>query len=212
MIDPEDNGDLIIGGIAAVLVLLVILEPRQVGYLLVGGAVVWLFSELSEERTDPVVELLEEPRVEPEESLIGGRIEEIVTPEDYGEIEMTESLAARLDGEAILVLEDDDATIIDELLETVGLGSTSTTVLVDRETASVLEEDQTVAIESQQVTVPLEGIWEASSDVDLDPTIGEQTETSEAVHEVTIEEASSNGDLEELFGDDDRDMPVVRSR
>ena len=211
MIDPEDNGDLIIGGIAAVLVLLVILEPRQVGYLLVGGAIVWVLSELSEERTDPVVELLEEPRVDPEESLVAGRIEEIVTPDDYGDIELSKSLAARLDGEAILVLEDDSATIVDQLLEAVGLGSTSTTVLVDRETASILDEDQTVAIESQQVMVPLEGVWEASSDVDLDPTLGEQTKTSEAVHEVTIEEASG-GNLEELFGDDDRDLPVVRSR
>ena len=212
-----DLGNKVVGGIGATLLLLLLFEPSTVGYLLLGGITVFVASEIlsaREEQTDPVEELLEEPRVEPEERLVGGKISRIVTPDDYESVGMTESLAARLDGEAILVLEDDgEASLIDELLQAVGLESPDTTpVLVDRETASILQEGSICAIESRQVTVPLQGVYEAASDVDLDPDLEDSEQTTESVHEITFEEGSS-GDLGELFDEQSgNNLPVVKGR
>lgn len=199
MVDLSDPGDALPIGIGAVLLLLLLFEPTTVGYLLLGGIVVFVALEILEIRegqTDPVEELLEEPRTEPEEALVGGRISKIVTPQDYANVGMTESLAARLDGEAILLLEEDgESSLVDDVLEAVGYESPDLkSVLVDRETASILHEGAVVAIESQEVMVPLKGVFEARSEVDLDPEIAEETETEtlSAVHEITFPESSQS--------------------
>lgn len=216
MIDPNDPGDMLPVGGAVLFILLVILEPMQVALLIVGAAVMFLGREfLDREQTDPVEELLEEPRVEPEEALVGGRIAEIIKPADYANADLSQSLAKRLDGEAILLLEDDETTIVDDVLQRAGLASPGRrTVLVDRETASVLHEGAVVGIQSQEIMVPLPGVWEASSDVDLDPELGDESETSEA-QQVTFVEDPVDGDLGELFDDleetgEKTNLPVVR--